>query len=825
MTRTTEVYEKLGTFYLGREYELENSQLLDELILYDSRDLCTHAVLVGMTGSGKTGLGVTLLEEAAIDGIPALVIDPKGDMANLLLNFPDLKGSDLQPWIDRDEAARAKMTVGEYAASQAELWQQGLASWGQDGSRIRRLQEAVEFTVFTPGSDAGVPLSIISSFAVPPAEVLEDADLMRDRVSSTATSILSLVGIDADPVRSREHILLTIILDYAWRQGRDLDLGTIIRLVQDPPVQQVGVMNLNAFFPEKERFELAMTINNLLAAPSFQAWMQGEPLDIDALLFAESGKPRISIFSIAHLSDSQRHFFVSLLLNQTVGWMRGRSGTSSLRAMLYIDEIFGYMPPVAEPPTKKPLLTLLKQARAFGLGVVLATQNPADLDYKGLSNIGTWFLGRLQTERDKQRILDGLEGASNESGGTFDRATISEILSNVGKRIFLMHNVHEDGPAVFQTRWALSYLSGPMTRDQIKKLTANDDKKLTANDDKRLTASGDKKRPRPSLPVTTRPQPAKVTARPELDPKITELFLPIEDDYEGTIIYEPHVIGVTKVCFVDSRRGLSADEEVTLVASVDSDVLGLDWEDAEELTLVADDLASEPATPSEFEPPSGELAQSKVYPTWKKQLANHLYRTRRFELFKSSTLKEYSRPHETERAFRIRLGEVAREERDAALDKLRKKYASKIRTLEDRILRAEQQVEIERQEASGAQLQSAISWGTTILSAVLGRKKLGTTTFRRAASAARGTTRSQKQKDDIARAQIRLDRYESQLQDLESELLQEEDLLRDKFDPLKEELDTIQLKPRRNDIEIRVVGLAWIPFAQTDDGRLRRLCE
>lgn len=809
MNIPADVYEKLGAFYLGREYALEDSQLLDDLVLYDSKDLCTHAVLVGMTGSGKTGLGVTLLEEAAIDGIPALVIDPKGDMANLLLNFPELQGKDFEPWIDRDEAARAKMPLNEYAASQAARWQQGLADWGQDGSRIRRLGEAVEFTVFTPGSDAGVPLSIISSFAVPSKEVLEDADLMRDRVSSTATSILSLVGIDADPVKSREHILLTIILDHAWRHGRDLDLGAIIRLVQSPPVQQVGVMDLNAFFPEKDRFELAMTINNLLAAPSFKAWMRGEPLNIDSLLYTESGKPRVSIFSIAHLSDSERHFFVSLLLNQTIGWMRSRPGTSSLRAMLYIDEIFGYMPPVAEPPTKKPLLTLLKQARAFGLGVVLATQNPADLDYKGLSNIGTWFLGRLQTERDKQRILDGLEGASNESGNTFDRATISEILSNVGKRVFLMHNVHDDGPAVFHTRWALSYLSGPMTRDQIKRLTASENKAPF----------------QPDAEVATRPVPAQVAERPELDPKITELFLPVQHQYEGTVLYEPQVIGVTKVCFVDSRRGLSADEEVTLLAFVDPDVPGLDWEDADELALLADDFVSEPVSSAEFEPPSSELTQSKRFTTWKKQLANHLYRTRRFELFKSSTLKEYSHAHETERAFRIRLGEAAREKRDAALDKLRKKYASKIRTLEDRILRAEQRVEIERQEASGAQLQSALSWGTTILSAVLGRKKLGTTTFRRAATAARGTTRSRKQTDDIARAQSRLERYQNQLQDLEAELLGEEDLLRDKFDPLLEELDTIQLKPRRADIEIRVVGLAWVPFAKTDDGQMRRLCD
>ena len=398
-------YEKLAAFYLGRGYDLESDELRDDLVMYDSKDLCTHAVLVGMTGSGKTGLGVSLIEEAAIDKIPALVIDPKGDMANLLLNFPNLEAGDFRPWINDDDAGRQGKTPDEFAAQQASMWKKGLSEWGQDGERVKALRDAAEFTVYTPGSDAGIPVSILSSFAVPPKSVLEDNDLMRDRVSGTATSILSLLGIDADPVRSREHILLTTIFDHELRAGRSLDLGAIIRLVQNPPFTQVGVMDLDSFYPSKERFELAMTINNLLAAPGFAAWMTGEPMDVDTLLYTPEGKPRISIFSIAHLSDSERMFFVSLLLNQTIGWMRTRSGTSSLRAMLYIDEIFGYMPPVAEPPTKKPLLTLLKQARAFGLGLVLATQNPVDLDYKGLSNTGTWFIGRLQTVRDKQRVL------------------------------------------------------------------------------------------------------------------------------------------------------------------------------------------------------------------------------------------------------------------------------------------------------------------------------------------------------------------------------------------------------------------------------------
>ena len=796
-------HEKLAAFYLGRSYDIDKSATLDDLVMYDSKDLCTHAVLVGMTGSGKTGLGITLIEEAALDKIPALVIDPKGDMANLLLNFPDLDAKDFRPWINDDDASREGMSPDEFATQQADLWKKGLGAWGQNGERVQALRDAAEFTVYTPGSNAGIPVSILSSFAVPPKKVVEDADLMRDRISTTTTSLLSLLGIDADPVKSREHILLTTIFDHCWRKGQSLDLGAIIRLVQQPPVSQFGVMDLDSFFPSKDRFELAMAINNLLAAPGFAAWLTGEPMDVDNLLYTPEGKPRISIFSIAHLSDSERLFFVSLLLNQTIGWMRTRSGTSSLRAILYIDEIFGYMPPVAEPPTKKPLLTLLKQARAFGVGIVLATQNPVDLDYKGLSNTGTWFIGRLQTERDKQRVLDGLEGASSESGETFNRSSISQILSNVGKRVFLMHNVHEDGPSVFHTRWALSYLSGPMTRDAIKKLM-------------------DGREPQSSDAIPS-PQSgaglARAAARPVLPPDVPQLFLPIQRQVgDGKIIYRPHLLALAKVHFVATRKGLAADEELTLLTALSDDLAGVDWADSEELALLHDDFEKEPDSAAGFSKLLDIANKGKSYTSWKKRLADHLYRSRRYELFKSPTMKDFSDPGESERDFRIRLGDKAHELRDEALEKLRKKYASKFRTLQDRIARAEQKIEVEQQEAEGAKMQTAISWGATILSAVLGRKTISVGTVGRAATAARRMGRQQKQAADVSRAERRLVRYEDQLQELEHEVELEQELISDKFDPQLEELETIQLKPRRTDIDIRTVALGWAPFVLHEDG-------
>ncbi|HHO55931.1 MAG TPA: ATP-binding protein, partial [Trueperaceae bacterium] len=463
-------YENLSSFYLGKEFDLENKELKDEIVLYDSKDLTTHAVIIGMTGSGKTGLGIDILEEALVDNIPIIAIDPKGDMANLLLTFPDLAARDFEPWVNEYEASAKGMSTQEYAKAQAELWEKGLASWQIKKDRIAKLRSKVDMNVYTPGSNAGLPINVLRSFNAPNAAVLDDSDLFRERVQTTATSILALLDIEADPITSKEHILLSNILEKTWINGKNLDIASLIREIQEPPFERVGIMNLEQFYPAKERFGLAMRLNNLLASPGFEAWLEGEPLDIQKMLFSPNGNAKASIFSIAHLSDNERMFFVSMLLNEMLSWMRAQSGTSSLRAILYMDEIFGYLPPSKNPPSKTPMLTLLKQARAFGLGLVLSTQNPVDLDYKALSNAGTWFIGRLQTERDKERVLAGLQSASPDA---MDKKEMAAILSALGKRVFLLHNVHEDAPVIFQTRWAMSYLAGPLTREKIKRLMHN----------------------------------------------------------------------------------------------------------------------------------------------------------------------------------------------------------------------------------------------------------------------------------------------------------------------------------------------------------------
>ncbi len=802
-------YEKLGAFYLGRAYSLAEKQGREgELLLYDSKDLVTHAVCVGMTGSGKTGLCIGLLEEAAIDGIPAIVIDPKGDLPNLLLTFPELRPEDFTPWVNEDDARKEDLSVEEYGAQQAELWRKGLAGWGQNGARIRRLRESADFAVYTPGSTAGLPVSILSSFAAPPQALRDDRELLGDRVGTTVTSLLGLLGMDADPIQSREHILLSTILDAAWREGRDLDLAALIGAIQSPTVNKVGVLDMETFYPEGERFKLAMALNNLLAAPGFAAWMEGEPLEVERMLHTPEGRPRIAIFSIAHLGDEERMFFVSLLLNQVLGWMRGQSGTTSLRAIVYMDEIFGYFPPVANPPSKAPLLTLLKQGRAYGVGVVLATQNPVDLDYKGLSNTGTWFIGRLQTERDKARVLEGLEGVAAGSEMRFDRGAMEEMLAGLGKRVFLLNNVHDDEPVVFETRWVMSYLRGPLTRDQIKVLMDPRRGQAAARVQAMETAAG--------APAVRAAPAASRSEQPMLGPSIPQHFVPLRGSAAPghELVYEPMVLAAGRVLFADRKTKLETSEELVTLTPLSTAAVALDWADAMEADLDLGDLGDGPEGAARYGELPGAATKKASYAAWKREFKDWLYRNRTLELYKSLLLKEYSRPGESEHDFRLRLSQEAREARDKALEKLRKKYAPKLATLQERVRRAEQAVEREAEQAKDAKLQTAISVGATLLGAMLGRKAVSRSSVGRATTAARGVGRSMKQAQDVHRARATVEATVERLAELEAEFEAETEQIREKYDPALEDLETVVVRPKKKDIAVQLVALAWAPHWQ-----------
>ncbi|MEO6436901.1 MAG: DUF87 domain-containing protein [Tepidisphaeraceae bacterium] len=811
---TMQDFEKLGVFYLGKRYDLANKKSTDELILYDSKDLVTHAVCVGMTGSGKTWLCIGLLEEAAIDGIPAIVIDLKGDLANLLLTFPNLAAADFRPWVNEDDARKKGVDAEAFAAQQAETWKSGLGAWGQDGARIQRLRDAADFAVYTPGSNAGLGVSILKSFAAPEPAVMDDGELLRERIATTATSLLGLLGIDADPIQSREHILLSTIFGHAWQNKKDLDLAALIQQIQEPAVKRIGVLDLESFYPSKERFTLAMRLNNLLAAPGFSSWMEGEPLDIQSILYAPSGRPRIAIFSIAHLGDAERMFFVSLLLNQVLGWMRQQPGTTSLRAIVYMDEIFGYFPPTANPPSKTPLLTLMKQARAFGVGMVLATQNPVDLDYKGLSNAGTWFIGRLQTDRDKQRLLDGLEGAAAGQSAKFDRAAMEQTLAGLGNRVFLMNNVHEDAPVVFESRWAMSYLRGPLTRGQIK----------TLMDPVKAGAAGNGAKPQASgepaatgSPQTASKPPTTSTAsesRPVLGPEITQLFVPVRSNPPdgGTLVYQPALLGCGTVYFTETKTGIDHEEELCLLAPLTDAIVAVEWADADEVDFGEADLDKDPQAGAAFAPLPSSAGKPKSFDAWKKQFTDALFRGRTLQLFKCGSLKITSRPGESERDFRVRLTQASREARDAQVEKLRAKYAPKEATLQERRRRAEQAKEREKEQASASKWNTAISVGSTILGAFLGRKRVSAGTIGRATTAARGASRSYKESQDVARAGETVEAIDQQLADLHAQFETESSEIARACDPQTEALETITLKPKKTNISVRSMVLAWTPY-------------
>lgn len=809
MTISPDQYEKLGTFYLGRGYDLGAKQLQDDLVLYDSKDLVTHGVVLGMTGSGKTGLCLALLEEAAMDGIPLIAVDPKGDIGNALLTFPNLSAEDFQPWVNEDDARRKGVSVEQLADSQARMWAKGLGDWGQDAGRIRRLRETVDMAIYTPGSSAGLQVSILSSLECPGPELMEDTEILAERIESTVSSLLGLMGVNADPVQSHEHILLSNIIAHCWRAGQNMTLAHLVRHIQQPPMRAIGVVDVETFLPEAKRSALAMKLNNLIASPGFASWLEGEPLDIQRMFYTAEGKPRITIFNIAHLGDNERMFFVSLLMNQLLGWMRRQQGTTSLRALFYMDEIFGYLPPTAMPPSKKPMMILLKQARAFGLGLLLATQNPVDLDYKALSNIGTWWIGRLQTERDKARLLDGLAGAAGEK---FDRKAMDTAISGLGNRVFLMNNVHEDGPAAFHVRWVMSYLCGPLARDQIKRLMdplRPAKAAAPAAEDDGFLPPG----------ASAAPAADRNTHKPKLPETAAEYFLPT-DTPADSLCYVPAILRSATVQFEDTRRKISGSSRVTLVNAIDTAGQRVLWDKFVELPR-----DSEPARwhtaqveDAEFADLPGAALKSTTYASIKKDYADWVYANHSIEVGFSPLLKTGSNPGEKLDEFRARVAHTARELRDQAIEELRAKTAKSLKTLQDREMRAQIKVDAQKSQATSAKLSTAVSLGSSLLGAFFGRKSgigslMKTTTVT-------GAARVMRESQDVANAQTELARVQEDIALLEKQTGEETARIREQYDPATLALETLKLTPVKSRIQVDAVGIVWLPHERAG-GSLR----
>jgi DNA helicase HerA-like ATPase len=780
-------YEQLGRFYLGRVYDPETPPERRTPVLYDASDLTTHAVCVGMTGSGKTGLCLGVLEEAALDGIPTIAIDPKGDVADLALTFPELRPADFRPWIDEREAARRGITPDALAAETATRWRAGLAEWGQGPDRIRRLRDAAEVRIYTPGSDAGLPLAVVQSFEPPSGVAAGDAAATRERIASLVSGLLSLVGIEADPIRSREHVLLSTLIAQAWAAGRAAGLEALVGLVQRPPLERIGVVDVDTFFPPADRVELAMRLNALLAAPGFANWLRGDPLDAAGLLYGPDGRPRVSVISIAHLADHERMFVVTLVLGAVVAWMRRQPGSTSLRAILYLDEVAGFLPPVAAPPSKAPLLTMLKQARAQGLGVMLATQNPVDLDYKALGNAGTWLVGRLQTARDRERLLDGLTGAGG-AGERLDRRAVADLLAGLERRVFLLHDVHEDAPVLMESRWALSFLRGPLTSAEIRRV------------------SGAPAAPAAVVEAAAAPRDAAPAARAVLEPGIEEVFLAPAPGASGCR-YDPALLATVRLHFVRASAGLD-------VWRTERAVVPLDPDGAPQWDVAAASSAPEEEEPRPgwaLAPAPGSVTRRDSYRAWRRAAAAHFRRTARETLWTCDAPAATSASGESEAEFRARLAALTRAARDHEMERLRARYAPKLASFEERIRSAEARVDRESAQYEHQRTQTVISIGTTVLTALFGRKRGSATTVGRAGTAARAASRAARERGDIARARERVEDHRAALAALDAELEGSLGALRAPIDPRSFALAPLAITPRKSDVSVERLVLAWVP--------------
>ena len=855
-------------FYLGKLFDSAQNKVTDQPLQYDPADLTTHALVTGMTGSGKTGLCIALMEEAALQGVPAILIDPKGDLTNLLLHFPELAAQDFQPWLDPELARHSGKTLEQAADEAALAWRNGLTEWGISHERMLALKNAAEFAIYTPGSDSGIPVSILSSLAAPGLDWASNREILSERISSTVTAILGLVGFDdVDPIRSREHILLANIFQTAWSQNKSLDLTELILQVQTPPFDKLGAFSVDTFFPAKDRMSLALQINNILAAPSFDMWRSGQPLDISRLLFASDGRPRHSIFYLAHLSDSERMFFVTILFSAVETWMRTQPGATSLRALLYMDEIFGYLPPTANPPSKEPLLRMLKQARAFGLGLVLATQNPVDVDYKALSNAGTWFIGKLQTEQDKQRLLDGLESAA---AGALDRGAMDQLISGLGKRVFIMQNVHEKQPVVFETRWTMNFLAGPMTRAQIPAINrlwgmsdqpSKPDAAQASGGAGQAAAQSATPLPPQQPPAQPVPQPVQTAVpvqptqpapvpvaipvqavaaaspassgefqstgsvtRPPIPSGFHEYFLPVnlsftkalaasgkglpDEAMQTGILYRAAILASAQVRFFDRRYSLDMQQvRSALVTTLDKHGV-IHWDDF--LRTVPDEKEMDPAADPQarFAAPDGLVSDGHLLGALQKDFADWAFRTSKVTIRANSLLGVFATPDVSQADFMKACADAAREARDADLAKATAVLDRQIAALQEKLARAQREVQQNQTELEDRKREELVSDAETVFSLLGGKRtrRISTTISKH-----RMTEQTKAEMDNAANMVTEFKQQLAQLQQTRQQAL---DAAAAKWGNAVNNTSEIPILPKKTDVYINLFGVAWMPYYQ-----------
>ena len=778
-------YEKLKLFYIGKEKI--DGQITP--LVYQNKDLLTHAAIIGMTGSGKTGLGVTLLEEAAIDAIPSIIIDPKGDMTNLLLNFPELNPSDFEPWLDDSEVSNSGGTKEELAIKVSNSYKEGIQRDFQDLSRVKKLKDSADFTIYTPGSSAGIQVSILSSFKAPTIEILEDMELFSNIINSTVHSILSLIDNKSDET-SKESILLASIFTSYFKEQKDLTLEELITLIVTPPFSKIGVFDLETFFPQSDRLKFALKINTIIASPSFSTWLEGESLDISKMLYSQSGKAKVNIFSIAHLNDSQRMFFVTILLNQILAWMRRQEGTTSLKALLYMDEIFGYFPPQANPPSKQPMLTLLKQARSFGIGVILSTQNPVDIDYKGLSNIGTWFIGRLQTKQDIEKVIDGLSSASEKG---LNKQELSLALGTLAKRNFIMKNINEEHIKTFETRWALSYLKGPLSKDAIKKLMENKKNNSPKNLEEKKSEVNE-----PFIDVS------KGKSKPVIVSSIKEKYS--YSSQNNAYYMQGYLLFSCSVHYLYTLKNVDLKENINFKIYLDEKATEINFDEKEDVLIYSFD-EKEKTNSFYYELPSF-IQNEKELKLLERDFADYVYRNFKLTLYKNDTLKISSKQYESLDDFKIRIQDRLNEQIDEKIENLKQKFEKENTLLEQKISKLFEKLKKEEQDSISATTNSIISIGTSILGAFFG-KSSKTAIVSKVATSSRGVSKALKERSDIKTVQGEIDALQSLQDGLEEKLKIEIEKINDEFNISKYTIEEFFIKPKRTDIYDIKIELLW----------------
>jgi hypothetical protein len=800
-------------YYLGRVFDPVKNEQTDKPVLMDGRDLTTHGVIVGMTGSGKTGLAIGLIEEAVLAGIPCLVIDPKAEMGNLLLSFPALAPADFAPWVDPAEAERKGKTPEAFAADTAATWKKGLADWGIDGERIRRYKEAADFVVYTPGSTAGVPINVLNSFQVPRGEIKKDEEAVLELITGSVSALLSLVGVEADPITSREHILLSKIWEDSWSRDQDLNLEKIITFIQDPPLQRVGVFELEGFYPRAERMKLAMAFNNVAASPSFAGWRKGVPLDIDFFFNPRGGKPGVSVFYISHLSDPEREFFVTLLLWRLITWMRSQQGSARLRALVYIDEAVGLLPPYPkDPPTKKPIMTLFKQARAYGIGMVLATQNPVDIDYKALTNAGTWFIGRLQTKNDKDRVMEGLTAASK---GGVPAGKLDDMISALSPRVFLLHSVREDTVTHFKTRWTMSYLRGPIGKERLKDLpsapvtdgmSAESQQQERPETAKAPAHAADA--PLLSVPPDIGLKNCYLSPRSAAYPTFSRL-VPIEKttDQKG-FRFVPALAALARAKFDDPAAKVAVAQTITRVLFPLQDSR-TSWEKSVELGGDSDFLEAIPVSREQvsgFSPLPTWLSAHDETKKLTSDFVNYINAFLSLALFKNPGLNLFSTIGETKEAFVARAGALAEEEAAKEVEKITKDYRNKIEALQAKIKKEERQASVQEMEYGERKRDELISAGATVLGLVFGRKSLSGIT--RASTKRMMTVKSKTKLED---SEAEIEQLNAQLTELSQELNDAVSTISDRKKKEAAVAEQVTISLEKSDILFSDLIILWIP--------------